>query len=420
MSVYDELVVRGFVKQVTHEDDLRRLFASGKKVTYYIGFDPTAESLHVGSLVPIMAMAHLQRAGHSPIVILGGGTAMIGDPSGKTETRRIMSREEIVKNGKGIAAQIGRYLKLDGKAGRAVDNGDWLLDLTLIDFLRDIGSRFRVNEMIKAEGYKQRLEREDGLSLLEFFYQTLQAYDFLVLFDKYGCELQMGGDDQWGNILAGVDLVRRMRGKKETGQGGKKQGSFVFGLTFPLIVTATGGKMGKTEKGVVWIDEKKTSAYELYQYWINTDDRDVERFLKLFTFLPLEEIEEVASGDIRKAKEILAYEATALCHGREAAKRARETSRLAFGGEAIDSVDLPTVKIPKSLFNKGMNVLDFLVVSGLVKSKSEARRLIQQGGAYLNESQVTDEGLLVTNESLKDGALVLRKGKKQYVRVEIF
>ena len=313
-NVFEALNERGFIKQTTNAEQVANLLAE-EQVTYYVGFDPTAASLHVGSLVPIMAMAHLQRAGHKPIAIIGGGTTMIGDPTDKTEMRPMLSQEQISANGKNILTQLQRYLNLDNgiadskdsptvsEVGRFLNNADWLLSVNYIEFLRDIGKHFRVNEMIKAEGYRQRLDRELGLSFLEFNYQLLQAYDYLCLFQKYGCRLQLGGDDQWGNILAGVDLVRRVEGER------------VHAVTFPLLTTASGAKMGKTAGGAVWLDAERTSPYEFYQYWINVDDRDVSRFLGYFTFLPMDEIRRLGNLEdaaIREAKEILAYEATCL------------------------------------------------------------------------------------------------------------
>ena len=334
-NVFETLQERGFVQQCTNEENVSSLL-SGDQITYYVGFDPTADSLHAGSLVPIMAMANLQRAGHKPIAIIGGGTTMIGDPTDKTEMRPIISTEQIEKNGASILAQLQRYLDLDNTAGLFLNNAEWLLSLNYIEFLRDIGKHFRVNEMIRAEGYRQRLERELGLSFLEFNYQLLQSYDYLCLFQKYDCVLQLGGDDQWGNILAGVDLVRRIEGKR------------VHGLTFPLLTTAGGAKMGKTAGGAVWLDPNRTSPYEFYQYWINTDDRDVERFLAYFTFLPMDEVRRLGSLEhdaIREAKAVLAYEATKLAHGKVEADKAQETSRAAFGGGGLDLDAMPTTAI---------------------------------------------------------------------------
>ena len=408
-NVFETLQERGFVQQCTNEENVSSLL-SGDQITYYVGFDPTADSLHAGSLVPIMAMANLQRAGHKPIAIIGGGTTMIGDPTDKTEMRPIISTEQIEKNGAGILAQLQRYLDLDNTAGLFLNNAEWLLSLNYIEFLRDIGKHFRVNEMIRAEGYRQRLERELGLSFLEFNYQLLQSYDYLCLFQKYDCVLQLGGDDQWGNILAGVDLVRRIEGER------------VHGLTFPLLTTAGGAKMGKTAGGAVWLDSNRTSPYEFYQYWINTDDRDVERFLAYFTFLPMDEVRRLGSLEhdaIREAKAVLAYEATKLAHGKVEVDKAQETSRAAFGGGGLDLEAMPMTAISTERLNTGIPIMELFHEVGLTTSKSEARRLIQQGGAYINEKQYKAIDVVVDTTLLKEDALLLRAGKKRYHRVVI-
>jgi len=409
MNALEILEQRGFVQQCSDRRGLIDLF-SESQVTYYVGFDPTADSFHVGSLTPIMAMAHLQRLGHRPIAIIGGGTGLIGDPSGKTELRKLLSREAIASNMAKLSLQFNRYLTLDGEKGLLVDNADWIAKLNYIEFLRDIGRHFKVNEMIKNEGYKKRLEQEQGLSFIEFNYQLLQAYDFLVLFDGQNCMLQMGGDDQWGNILAGVELTKKMR--KQT----------VFALTFPLITTARGQKMGKTEAGAIWLDDSKTSPYDFYQYWINCDDRDVVRFLMLFTFLPSEEIEKLGQlqgADIRKAKEVLAFEATKLCHGEEEAQKAKKTARAAFSNEAGDSVGLPTTIVRKEKVVAGISVVDLLVEIGLAPSKGAARRLIEQGGAYINDEKVTAIDAMADEGSFPNGVCVIRHGKKQHHRVKL-
>ncbi len=406
-NVFETLQERGFVQQCTNEENVSSLL-SGDQITYYVGFDPTADSLHAGSLVPIMAMANLQRAGHKPIAIIGGGTTMIGDPTDKTEMRPIISTEQIEKNGASILEQLKRYLDLDNTAGLFLNNAEWLLSLNYIEFLRDIGKHFRVNEMIRAEGYRQRLERELGLSFLEFNYQLLQSYDYLCLFQKYDCVLQLGGDDQWGNILAGVDLVRRIEGER------------VHGLTFPLLTTAGGAKMGKTAGGAVWLDSNRTSPYEFYQYWINTDDRDVERFLAYFTFLPMDEVRRLGSLEhdaIREAKAVLAYETTKLAHGKVEADKAQETSRAAFGGGGLDLDAMPTTAISTERLNIGIPIMELFHEVGLTTSKSEARRLIQQGGAYINEKQYKAIDVVVDTTLLEENALLLRAGKKRYHRV---
>lgn len=401
---------RGFVKQCTKPNELSRRLEQ-ERVTFYAGFDPTADSLHAGSLVPIMAMAHLQRAGHRAIAIIGGGTTMVGDPSGKTEMRQLMTREQIEANAVGILAQLKRYLQLENEHdGLFLNNADWLLPLSYVDFLRDIGRHFRVNEMVKFEAYRQRLEREEGLSFLEFNYQLLQAYDFLVLFQRYGCTLQIGGDDQWGNIVAGVDLVRRVESKES------------FGLTFPLLTTASGAKMGKTADGSVWLDAKKTSPYEYYQYWINTHDADVGRFLAYFTFLPMEQVRELSAlegAEIRTAKQVLAYEATKLCHGEKAAEQAKAASKALFSGDSEDSSSIPTTNIAAARFEQGIPIIDLLCDTGLASSKSAARRLIQQGGAYVNDEKVDDFNVTLTSDALQEDTLMLRHGKKKYHRVVV-
>ena len=418
-NVFEALKERGFIKQTTSPEQIANLLAE-QQVTYYVGFEPTASSLHIGSLVPVMAMAHLQHAGHKPIAIIGGGTGMIGDPTDKTEMRPMLSQEQIAANGREILAQLQRYLNLDNeiadadnsqttlKAGRFLNNADWLLSINYIEFLRDIGKHFRVNEMIKAEGYRQRLERELGLSFLEFNYQLLQAYDYLCLFQEYGCRLQLGGDDQWGNILAGVELVRRIEGER------------VHAVTFPLLTTADGAKMGKTAGGAVWLDAERTSPYEFYQYWINVDDRDVSRFLAYFTFLPMDEVRRLGRLEdeaIREAKQVLAYEATQLAHGKAEADKAQAASRAAFGGGNLNAVEMPTSVIPLARLDGGISIMALFHEVGLANSRSEARRLIQQGGAYINEKQYRAIDMVVGTDLLEENALLLRAGKKRYHRI---
>lgn len=421
LNVFETLNERGFIKQTTGAEQVANLL-SQKEVTYYVGFDPTASSLHVGSLVPIMAMAHLQRAGHKPIAIIGGGTTMIGDPTDKTEMRPMLSQEQISANGKSILTQLQRYLNLDNgvadsadsqpasEVGRFLDNADWLLSVNYIEFLRDIGKHFRVNEMIKAEGYRQRLDRELGLSFLEFNYQLLQAYDYLCLFQEYGCRLQLGGDDQWGNILAGVDLVRRIEGER------------VHAVTFPLLTTANGAKMGKTAGGAVWLDAEQTSPYEFYQYWINVDDRDVSRFLGYFTFLPMDEVRRLGSLEdeaIREAKEVLAYETTQLAHGKTEADKAQTAARAAFGGGNLDGAAMPTSPIAMERLDSGIPIMTLFHEVGLANSRSEARRLIQQGGAYINEQQYREIDRVIDTDLLEGNELLLRAGKKRYHRIVV-
>ena len=418
-NVFEALNERGFIKQITNPEQVANLLAS-ERVPYYVGFDPTAPSLHIGSLVPIMAMAHLQRAGHKPIAIIGGGTTMIGDPTDKTEMRMMLSQEQISENAKGILAQLQRYLNLDNQkadsedaqtasdVGRFLNNADWLLSVNYIEFLRDIGKHFRVNDMIRVEGYRQRLERELGLSFLEFNYQLLQAYDYLRLFQEYGCRLQLGGDDQWGNILAGVELIRRIEGER------------VHAVTFPLLTTATGAKMGKTAGGAVWLDAQLTSPYEFYQYWINVDDRDVPRFLAYFTFLPIDEVRRLGKLEheaIREAKEVLAYEVTRLAHGKTEADKAQVTSRAAFGGGNLNDTEMPTSEIAVDRLESGIPIMTLFHEVGLANSRSEARRLIQQGGAYINEKQYRAIDMVIGSNLLEDEALLLRAGKKRYHRI---
>ena len=406
-NVFDVLRARGFVQQVTHPDILRQRLGS-ECLTFYIGYDPTARSLHIGSLLTIMAMAHMQRAGHRPLVIVGGGTAMIGDPSGRTEMRQMLSPDTIAQNVQALRAQLQRYLSFEGDNGAIIiNNADWLAELKYIDFLRDIGRHFSVNRMLTFEAYKQRLET--GLSFLEFNYQLLQAYDFLVLFQRYGCVLQIGGDDQWGNMVAGVELIRRVADGE------------AFVLTFPLLATASGQKMGKTAAGAIWLDAELTSPYEFYQFWINVDDRDVQRFLKYYTFLPLEEITRLSAlqgAELRQAKEVLAFEATQLTHGEDEARKARDVAHALFEGTG-ELVGVPEITIPQVRLAAGVPVVDLLVETGLAASKSAARRLIQQGGASLNGTRLAHLEAVVTSADLHDGALLLRAGKKHYHRVVV-
>jgi tyrosyl-tRNA synthetase len=406
-NVYDVLVERGFVKQVTNESAVRELFAS-KPVTAYVGFDATADSLHVGNLLGLMALANLQREGHRPVAIIGGGTTLIGDPSGKTEMRKMLTKEKVEQNSAKIKSQIARYIEIDGKKGLAVNNADWLVDLKYIEILRDIGRHFSVNRMLAAEAYKVRLET--GLSFLEFNYQILQAYDFLMLFRKYHCTLQLGGDDQWGNILAGVDLIRRVEGAEAEG------------ITWPLLTTATGHKMGKTAAGAVWLDATKFSPYEFYQYWINVDDREVKKFLAYFTFLSLPEIQkltEKGDSDIRQAKERLAFEVTKITHGEKEAQKARTASSSLFGDADLDISAIPTTRIDATRLRSGISVVDILTEVSLASSKSEARRLIQQGGAYINQTRIESIDMLISETDFENGSLILRGGKKRYHRLVV-
>jgi len=407
-TVYAVLAERGFIEQVTDEGKLRELLRG--KVTCYIGFDPTASSFHVGNLVPIMSLAHMQKHGHRPIALVGGGTGLVGDPSGKDQMRQIMTYEEICQNAETQKKQFSQFLDFSKDRALLLNNADWLTKLNYIDFLRDIGVHFSVNRMLATESIKIRLET--GLSFIEFNYQLLQAYDFWHLFKNHECLIQMGGSDQWGNIVAGIDLIRRLEGKQ------------AYGVTFPLIMTADGKKMGKTEKGAVWLDPQRTSPYEYYQFWINTDDRDVERFLALFTFLPMEEVEEygkLKGADTRKAKEILAFEATKIIHGEEEAKKARNTSKTLFSKEGGDEEAIPTTTLPAERFIEGIPAFKLFETTSLCASGSEARRLIEQGGAYINDKRVErfDELVKLENINLEDKTLRLRVGKKRFHRIKL-
>ena len=413
-AVYDVLKERGFIEQVTEEEKILKILED--KVTCYIGFDPTASSFHVGNLVPIMSLAHMQKNGHRPIALVGGGTGLVGDPSGKDQMRQILTYEEIAQNAEAQKKQFSLFLDFSEDKALLLNNADWLTKLNYIDFLRDIGVHFSVNRMLATESIKIRLET--GLSFIEFNYQLLQAYDFWYQFKYYNCLIQMGGNDQWGNIVAGIDLIRRLEGKE------------AYGITFPLIMTADGKKMGKTEKGAVWLDPQRTSPYEYYQFWINTDDRDVERFLALFTFLPMGEVEEygkLRGADIRKAKEILAFEATKIVHGEEEAEKARAASQSVFRipsfqgrGEAVvaGATDdaIPTTPIEKERFPKGIPAFKLFEIASMCTSGSEARRLIQQGGAYINNKKVEKFDEIV---QLDGEMLLLRAGKKKFRRIKI-
>ena len=404
-NAFDVLSRRGFVEQVSDEDGIRT--ALERPVTCYVGFDPSAPSFHVGHLVPIMALAHLQRHGHRPIAIMGGGTGMIGDPSDKDEMRKLLTLEEIDANVARLKVQMGNLLDFSEGQALMVNNADWLRPLNYLAFLRDIGRHFSVNRMLAAEGYRRRYDSEGGLNFLEFNYMLLQAYDFLHVFREYGCTLQAGGNDQWGNILAGVDLIRRVEGEQ------------VHALTYPLLTTSSGAKMGKTAAGAIWLDPELLSPYEYYQYWINTEDADVERFLALFTFLPMEDVRELgrlSGADIRQAKEVLAFETTKILHGEAAAGEARDTSRKLFGGGVVTDA-VPTTEFESSELQAGISAPEVFQRVGLARSRSEARRLIQQGGAYINDEPVGSVDDLVTAEHLVDGSILLRAGKKRYHRV---
>jgi tyrosyl-tRNA synthetase len=403
-GAFEALHERGFVQQCSDADALRGLLDS-RTVTYYIGFDPTASSLHVGHLVQLFAMAHLQRAGHRAIALIGGGTSRIGDPSGKTEMRRILPIVTIKANGERFRVQISRFLDFSEGKGLMLDNADWLADLNYIEFLRDIGRHFSVNRMLSFETYKMRLET--GLSFIEFNYQILQAYDYLVLHRRQGCLLQMGGDDQWGNIVAGMDLIRRV------------EGSDAYALTTPLVTRSDGQKMGKSEKGALFLDAQLVSPYDFYQYWLNIPDADTGKFLGFFTFLPMAEVRALGrleGREANRAKEVLAVELTGTVHGREEAEKAREASKALFYGNSTDTESVPTGTLSAADLEKGIELLELLVRSGLCASRSEARRLVTQGGAYLNGENVGSVDLLVGTEQVREGELLLRAGKKRYYR----
>ena len=404
-GAFATLKERGFVSQCSDGEALSRLLDS-EQVTYYIGFDPTAASLHVGNMVQLFAMAHLQRAGHRPIALIGGGTCRIGDPSGKTEMRKILPIDTINANGERFRRQISRFLDFSEGRGLMLNNADWLAELNYIEFLRDIGRHFSVNRMLSFETYKMRLDK--GLSFIEFNYQILQAYDYLVLNQRQGCRLQMGGDDQWGNIVAGMDLVRRVEGAE------------CFALTTPLITRADGQKMGKSEKGALFLDPERISPYEFYQYWLNVPDADVEKLLALFTFLPMEEVRELGRLEGREtntAKERLALELTSIVHGSEEAENAREASRAVFYGEgAGEKQSVPSAALKPEELAAGVNIVDLLVRAGLCSSKGEARRLISQGGAYVNGQKVDSIEFVLDKAFAKGEEIMLRKGKKRYFR----
>ena len=404
----EELKERGFYQQSTHPEEMAERLEKDRACCY-IGFDPTAVSMHVGHLIPLMGLAHMQRGGHRIIALMGGGTAMIGDPSGKTEIRKMLTEEQLQSNIEGMLPQFERFLDFSEDAV-LVNNAEWLRDLNYIDFLRDIGRHFSVNRMLSFETYKVRLD--SGLSFLEFNYQLLQAYDFLELNRRYDCVLQMGGDDQWANIISGTDLIRRVERKD------------AFGWTYPLLTTSSGKKMGKTEKGAVWLDPKRTSPYEYYQYWINTEDDDVERFLSLFTFLPMKEIRELgklSGADIREAKQRLAFETTAIVHGSENAHQAQQAAESLFSGSKTatgqDNSNVPSTFIDPERISVGLGIFDIFLETGLCKSKGEARRLLAQGGVYVNDQRIDDPDFCLGESDLQDREILLRAGKKRYHRL---
>ncbi len=402
-NVFDVLLERGLIAQTTHEKEIRELLGN-EKVTFYIGFDPTADSLHVGHFLQMVVMRHMQNFGHRPIALVGGGTGMIGDPSGRTDMRQMMTVDMINHNCECFKKQLSSVIDFSEGKAIMVNNADWLRDLNYIEFLRDIGSCFSVNKMLTAECFKQRLEK--GLSFLEFNYMLMQSYDFLMLSREYGCKIELGGDDQWSNILGGIDLCRR------------KDQNQVYGMTFTLLTNSEGKKMGKTASGAVWLDPEKFAPYDFYQYWVNVNDSDVIKCLKLLTFVPMEEIyelEKLEGQELNKAKKILAYEVTKLVHGEEEANKCREAAEAVFAKGGI-SENMPTTSIPNLV---GMGILDVIAECGIVASKGEGRRLVTQNGLSVNDVKVTDVNMTVTEDMIVDGSMIVKKGKKVFHRVTL-
>ena len=407
MKIYEELVARGLIAQVTDEEEIKQLINNGK-ATFYIGFDPTADSLHVGHFMALCLMKRLQMAGNKPIALIGGGTAMVGDPSGRTDMRQMMTQEQIQHNCDCFKEQISKFIDFSDDKALLVNNAEWLLDLNYIDVLREVGAHFSVNRMLTAECYKQRMEK--GLSFLEFNYMIMQSYDFYALFQKYGCNLQFGGDDQWSNMLGGTELIRRKLGKN------------ACAMTINLLLNSEGNKMGKTQKGAVWLDPNKTSPFEFYQYWRNVSDADVLKCIRMLTFLPLEQINEMDSWEgsqLNTAKEILAYELTKMVHGEEEAGKAQEGARALFGGNA-STENMPTYQVTEEDFTDGsIDILTLLVKSGLVPSKSEARRAVGQNGVSMNDEKVTDIATAYTKEQLINEEHILKRGKKNFKKIVV-
>ena len=406
MGVYEELVARGLIAQVTDEKEIRELVNSGKAV-FYIGFDPTADSLHVGHFMALCLMKRLQMAGNKPIALIGGGTAMVGDPSGRTDMRQMMTPETIQHNVDCFKKQMSRFIDFSDDKALMVNNADWLMNLNYVDVLRDVGAHFSVNRMLTAECYKQRMEK--GLSFLEFNYMIMQSYDFYALYKKYGCNMQFGGDDQWSNMLGGTELIR------------KKLGKNAYAMTINLLLNSEGKKMGKTQSGAVWLSAEKTSPYDFYQYWRNVDDSDVIKCLKMLTFLSLEEIaelEKLEGAEINKAKEVLAFELTKLVHGEEEATKAQNTARTVFAGGGKDA-NMPSTDLTKDELGEGIQILDLLVKCGLISSKGEGRRLITQNGISVNDAKVTDIFLEIKEDDFTNNELVIKKGKKVHHKVNL-
>ena len=403
--ILDTLRERGFLAQMTFEDELYEQLKS--PTTFYVGFDPTADSLHIGHYIPIMAMAHMQRAGHKPIALMGGGTAMIGDPSGKTDMRKMLTVETIDHNVECIKKQMSRFLDFEDGKALIVNNGDWLRHLNFIEFMRDIGSQFSVNRMLTADCYKARMATENGLSFLEFTYMLMQSYDFLELFHRYGCRLEMGGNDQWSNMLGGADLVR------------KKENEKAFACTFQLLLTHDGRKMGKTEAGALWLDPAKTSPYHFYQYWRNVDDKDVEKCLALLTFLPMDEVRRLGAlkdAEINEAKKVLAYEVTKLVHGETEAQKAADAAQALFGSGA-SSDNIPSVELSEDELKRDARVSTMLVLSGLCKSQSDARKQIEQNAVSVNDQKITDTAFLLSSDMFGKDGVMIKKGKKGFCRI---
>ena len=403
MTVYEELVARGLIAQVTDEEEIKNLINAGK-ATFYIGFDPTADSLHVGHFMALCLMKRLQMAGNKPIALIGGGTAMIGDPSGRTDMRSMMTRETIQHNCDCFKKQMERFIEFGEGKAQMVNNADWLLDLNYVEVLREVGACFSVNNMLRAECYKQRMEK--GLSFLEFNYMIMQSYDFYALYQKYGCNMQFGGDDQWSNMLGGTELIRRKLGKD------------AHAMTITLLLNSEGKKMGKTASGAVWLDPNKTPPYDFYQYWRNVGDQDVLKCLRMLTFLPIEQIDEMDSWEgsqLNTAKEILAYELTALVHGTEEAEKAQAAARALFSGGG-NTENMPTTVIADAV---GMGILDVMVTAGLAASKGEARRLVQQGGVSVNDAKVTDPAAALSDADFAEGHAIIKKGKKVYHKITL-
>lgn len=403
-NVYDILKERGLIAQTTHDEEIRKILGE-KKVTFYTGFDPTADSLHIGHFMQLIVMKHMQNAGHRPIVLLGGGTTMVGDPTGKTDMRPMITQNEIQKNADNFKVQMSKFIDFSEGKALMVNNADWLLDLNYVEFLREVGVHFSVNRMLTAECFKTRLEK--GLSFLEFNYMLMQGYDFYKLNKDYDCLMEFGGDDQWSNILGGIELIRRKEGKQ------------AYGMTFTLLTTSEGKKMGKTEKGALWLDPEKVSPYEFYQYWRNVDDKDVIRMLKLVTFIPMEQIaeyEKLEGQELNKVKCVLAYEVTKMVHGEEAAKAANDAALSVFSG---GTANMPSQELDQTVIGDGINVLDLLCEVKLIPSKGEGRRLIQQNGLTINNEKVTDVNMVVTKDMFSDDGMVVKKGKKTFLKIVI-